>query len=60
MSESELGGQLEAQREPELDASEFDLVTRARARAAAFAHETRAITESFAEAAPRRGPRPPG
>jgi Fe-S-cluster containining protein len=55
-----VAGQLEAQREPELDASEFDLVTRARARAAAFARETRAITESFAEAAPRKGPRPPG
>jgi hypothetical protein len=35
-------------------------VTRARARAAAFARETHAITESFAEAAPRKGPRPPG
>lgn len=55
-----VAGQLDAQRDRELDVSEFDLVARARARAAAFARETRAITESFAEAAPRRGPRPPG
>jgi Fe-S-cluster containining protein len=36
----------------------FDLVERARARAAAVARETLAISESFAEAAPRKGPRP--
>ena len=36
----------------------FDLVERARAREAAVRRETRAINESFAEPAPRRGPRP--
>jgi Fe-S-cluster containining protein len=36
----------------------FDLVERARARAAAIARETLAISESFAEAGPRKGPRP--
>lgn len=38
--------------------SGFDLLERARARAAAVARETLAISESFAEAAPRKGPRP--
>ena len=37
----------------------FDVVERARARAAAVARETLAISGSFAEAAPRKGPRPP-
>ena len=36
----------------------FDLVERARARAGAVAREARAISESFAELAPRQGPRP--
>jgi len=36
----------------------FDLLERARARYAAVARETLAISESFAEAAPRKGPRP--
>ncbi|HEY0477350.1 MAG TPA: YkgJ family cysteine cluster protein [Kofleriaceae bacterium] len=36
----------------------FDLFERARARAAAIARETLAISESFAEPAPRKGPRP--
>jgi Fe-S-cluster containining protein len=36
----------------------LDLVERVRARAAAIARETLAINQSFAEAAPRKGPRP--
>jgi len=41
------------------DKPSFDLVERARARAAAVARENRAISESFADPAPRKGPRPP-
>lgn len=37
---------------------EFDLIERARARASASAREQLAISESFAEAGPRKGPRP--
>ena len=36
----------------------FDLVERLRARAAAVERETRAVSESFAEPAPRKGPWP--
>jgi len=41
-----------------VSATGFDLLERARARAAAVARETLAISGSFAEAAPRRGPKP--
>jgi len=40
--------------------SEFNLLERARLRAAAIARETLAISDSFADAEPRKGPRPPG
>lgn len=37
----------------------FDLVERAKARAAAIAQETLAINQTFADPAPRKGPKPP-
>lgn len=50
-----VGGQVQLKTQ----GSGFDLLDRARARAAAVARETLAISESFAEAAPRKGPKPP-
>lgn len=40
--------------------NEFDLLERLRLRTAAVARETLAISDSFAEPGPRKGPRPPG
>ena len=52
------GGEITLRPEPRREVSEFDLLERVRARASAIARETLAIRESFAEPAPRKGPRP--
>jgi len=51
-------GQVDARVDLERRPSDFDLVERARARAAVLARETVALGESYAEAAPRKGPKP--
>jgi Fe-S-cluster containining protein len=51
-------GQVDVRSELERRPVDFNLVERVRARAAAIARETLAISESYAEAAPRKGPRP--
>jgi len=51
-------GEVELRTERRSADTEFDLLERARRRAAAVARETVAISESFAEAAPRKGPAP--
>jgi Fe-S-cluster containining protein len=52
-------GQVDAPADPEQPPRSFDLVERARARARALTEEARAMNDSYAEAAPRKGPRPP-
>ena len=49
-------GQIETTVDPE--PREFDLVERARARSTAFSREVISIGESYAEPAPRKGPKP--
>jgi Fe-S-cluster containining protein len=51
-------GQVDARIDLERRPDEIDLVTRIAARSAAIARETIAINESFAEDAPRKGPKP--
>jgi hypothetical protein len=53
-----VNGEVAIRPERKRDGSEFDLLERIRIRAAAVARETLAISESFAETAPRKGPLP--
>lgn len=46
--------------EGEVQAPAFDLIERAKARAAAVARETLAISHSYADAGPHKGPKPAG
>jgi hypothetical protein len=51
-------GQVDVRSELERRPTDFNLVERVRARNAAIARETLAISESFGEAEPRKGPVP--